>query len=353
MTIPPRQRYYVQSGLAFVVALLGGLFAVLLYPQFSESWMFMASYLALSAALTSAYLFALRWLYNFNAPARIVWFVLRGTVFDPLASLFVLAFILAIMFFGKSGDSVDGSYIFALYILLWFLDLVLVGRHFSDLRPFVRGQSASVPWPHHDGGQNCPEALLFHPPPDYIGEVISAGSLLRAGEDFPPLRGRLLLALWTAGLSCLLCVAILVSSGEASFSQLPFVLPLYAIIGALASVFMLYRKRICSYVGNLGAVQYRIDVEGDVDEWSVIFSDFQRLRTSGSHEFHNGQYLHTSETRCFETSDGGKKEYYFHWNSPEITRASPDLIPDVQAMFWQKIESIWANRETDAGYSLP
>lgn len=344
----PKYRYFFHTCFAFVVAMIGGIYAVRLYSRFDGGWALLLSYLALTTVLSAAYLWSLRRLYSFTAPAKIQWFIVRATAVDPIASLFILAFIFAILRAGSSSNPNDSEYLMVLYFLIWFLDLVLVGRHFTDLRPFVRGQNVDVPWPHHDGKQNNPEAVFFRSPPEWLGEVISAGSSLRTGEEPPTMRDRVILAIWSGGLGCLLCVVILFATGQGPFLQLVFVLPLYAILGAIASIILLYRKRVCSYVGTLGAVQFRIDAEGDTDEWSVTFNDFQRLMTDSSHEFFNGQYLHTNETRSFENADGSvKKEFNFHWNDTEVTRASRDILPDVQAMFWQKIESVWANREDE------
>lgn len=347
-TIITYRRLFLQSGSAFVVVLVSGIVAVRCYPAEGLNWTFALCYLAFNALLVFAYLCLLRRLYGFTAPARFQWFIVRATLVDPMASIFVMALILALLMAGSGSNPRDADYLFVLFALLWFLDLVLVGRHFTDLRPFVRGESVAVPWPHHDGQGNCPEAVFFRLPPDWLGEVISAGSSLRDGEGLPPLRGTLLLASWSGVLGCLLCVLLLLASGLRPLPQLQFMLPLYFLSGALAAVIQLFRQRICSYVGGLGAVQYKLDAEGTVEEWGVLFSDFQKLKAGSCNYYANGIYNGTTENRSFENAAGSvKKEFSYNWNNPAITRAAPDILPDVQRAFWHKIETVWANREDE------
>lgn len=340
----PRLRYYSHIGLAAVPALVCGIFAVRLFSGSDAGWINLLYYLLLSTPLVVGYFWALRRLYGFATYPRIQWFMVRCVLVDVMYCL-VLALFLAAMF--NPSEIADFC---AMYHVIWFVDLVLIGRYFTDLRPFEREQSDRVPWPHHDGKQNCPEAVFFKATPDGIGEIVSAGSSIRAGEEMPELRRIMLLALWGALLACLLSATIVFVSESHDFRVFPFMVPVYFIVGGSAAVILLVRKRICSFVGTLGAVQYRqIDADGECDEWSVLYGDFQHLKTGTSHEYFNGQYLHSSETRRFETADGSlKNEFCFHWDDSEVTRASRDVLPDVRAMFWQKIESIWAMRGDQA-----
>ncbi|NVO00942.1 MAG: hypothetical protein HXX17_16630, partial [Geobacteraceae bacterium] len=339
---------FLQTCLAFIVALASGVVAVRFYPSDGLNWTFAICYLSFNALLVTAYLLALRRLYSFTNAPRLQWFIVRGTIVDPIAATFVMALLLALFMAGSGSNPRDADYLFVFYPLLWFLDLVLVGHHFTDLRPFIRGESAAVPWPYYDGKANCPEAVFFRMPPEWLGEVVSAGSSFRGGEELPPLRGALLLAFWGGALGCLLCVSLLYASGIRDFPQLVFVLPIYGMIGSIAAAIQLFRQRICSYVGTLGAVQFKLEADGALEVWSVLFSDFQHLKRATDHYYKTGLYNGTSETRRFENADGSvTKEYSFNWNNPVITRAAPDVLPDVQHAFWNKIETVWANRELE------
>lgn len=330
---------YIITGLAFIAALPLGILAIRLPAGINSIYI----YCAASTAISWLLLLSLRHLLQFQKPPKHGWFVVRGGIVDP-----VICMLVAFPFINGNV-----SLCMAFHVAR-FAAFVLLARHYADLRPFSRGNSEAVPWPYHDGKPNCPDAVFFHSPPEWLGEVISAGSSLRRGDEIPPFRGLLMLGGWIALLVCLLALAILFAAQDSSLANLPFYLAVFVIL-AVSTIMpaLLVRRRICSYVGINGAVEYRQALDGSSETWEARFGDFAHLKrdTTIYHRGfagHRGAYIEHSETRCFENADGSIKHYYsFNWTDPDKT-GTEGTLPDVRAAFWNKIEAVWAMRETGA-----
>ncbi len=327
---------FIITGLSFLAALPLGILAIRLPSGFNSTYL----YFAVSTTVSWLFLFTLRRLLAFDAPPKHGWFVARGGLVDPFICLLV-AFPFA------EGMT---SFCMAFHVAR-FAAFVLLARHYADLRPFVRRASADALWPYHDGKANAPDAVFFRSAPEWLGDVISAGSSLRRGEELPPFRVMLVLAWWIVFMVCLLSLAILFSSPAPHLPNLPFYLAIFAILALFFIMLsLLLRKRICSYVGVNGAVEFSQTLDGSIETWEARFDDFTHLKR-GTTVYHRGfagyrgAYIEQSETRCFENADGSVKNFYsFNWMDSDKTGTSGTL-PDVRAAFWNKIEAVWAMHE--------
>ena len=330
---------YIITGLAFLAALPLGVLAIRLPAGINSIYI----YCAASTAISWLFLFLLRRFLQFHKPPKHGWFAVRGGLVDP-----VICMLVAFPF-------IDGNVSLCMaFHVARFAAFVLLARHYADLRPFSRGNSDRIPWPYHDGKPNCPDAVFFHLPPEWLGEAISAGSSLRRGDELPPLPVLAMLGGWLALLVCLISLSIRYAALDAPPRNLPFYLAVFVILSIFAIFsFLLLRRRICSYVGINGAVEYRQDLDGSIETWEVRFDEFRHLKqtTTVYHRGfagYRGAYIEHSETRCFENEDGSvKHDYSFNWMDPEKS-GTYGVLPDVRAAFWSRIESVWAMRETGA-----
>jgi hypothetical protein len=151
---------------------------------------------------------------------------------------------------------------------------------------------------------------------------------------------------WIAAQACLLAQAILSSIRLPYLANIQFYFIYFVLLTVIPGmIILLVRRRTCSYVGTAGAVQYDMAFDRTVEEWSIRFADCRTLKKSTVNSYRNGIYVTTTETRCFETADGGEQLFSYNWDNPEkISCFIPGVMPDVRATFWQKIESLWAMR---------
>lgn len=327
---------FIISGLAFLAALPLGILAIRLPGGFSSIYL----YAAVSVLVSWLYLYSLRRLLGFDLPPKHGWFIVRGGLVDPVACVLI-----AIPFAGGTNGTIV-TFCMAFHVTR-LAAFVLLARHYINLRPFVRGNNPAAPWPHHDGRTNGADSSFFRTPPEWLGDVLTAASSLRHGDEVPPGKVILALILWGAALICLLSLAILHAS-HTHLSNLPAYLAPYAIFGTFPTLlFLLYRKRICSYVGTNGAIEYQMELDGSVAAWEARYADYRHLKRDTTVYYRGfagfrSAYIDHCETRCFESADGSVKHYYsFQWQDPSKTGTDGSL-PDIRATFWDRIESVWA-----------
>ncbi len=338
---------YIATTLACAAALLLGILAIRL-P--GESFTSVCIYFAASTVITYLFFWVLRRTLTFSTPVKHGWFVIRGGLIDPITCLMITA-PLAFTLFSNAGDSFI-VLLCMLYHLLRFAAFVLLARHYIDLRPFVRGESSAVPWPHHDGSANAPDAVFFRSPPDWLGEIVSGGSSLRWGDELPPRSAIITLAALATLLVCLLSQAILFAAHEPPYvKNLPVYLMVFSLfITPSIMLILLVRKRVCSFVGANGVVDYKMEFDGSVESWEVRFDEYQHLKKHTTVNYRGfagieGAYIGHSESRSFENSDGSVQQVFnYNWEDPASTRTEGTL-PDVRATFWKKIEAVWAMME--------
>lgn len=324
------KRFLLHTSAACCTVLTGGVVAKLLFTANLSAIALLDAYLFITPFLIAGYLYTIIGIYRCPRPEDFFKLILESSLLTPMCAVFILFFFLLLL----PGRLCE------LYCLLWFLVLIRFGRRLADLRPFRRAYSDETPWIHHDGGLNSPDALFFRKPPEWIGEVISAGSSLRRGDELPTQCTVLLLTLWSSGLAFALFGIMAQFPGYRggaglSLAELPFLLAVSLVVGILATLIMLFRLRVCSYVGTLGAVEYRLDRMGAVQVWAVRYDDYQTLKVVSKHHTWLAVYDGSRGYRRFESADGTTgKDYSFAWNAVHRAEAQPE----VQFHFWCRIE---------------
>jgi hypothetical protein len=155
---------------------------------------------------------------------------------------------------------------------------------------------------HHNGDPLPLGLAFFAPPPDEIGEVVTAHSTLQAGKRPKSLVSRLLLAL---GLGSLVAVGV---------SYLDTTTPLWSILAflAVAGLTMLLTRfsHHVSYVGKEGVARaWCLGSPRRIKKTEVfLFRDADELRTGQTRQYTNGVYTGTSYTFTW-TDAGGRKRY--------------------------------------------
>ncbi|MDD2500487.1 MAG: hypothetical protein PHN92_06675 [Geobacter sp.] len=334
---------FIITGLAFLATLPLGILAIRLPSDFVSVYI----YLAVSTLVSWLFLHFLRRTLRFQPPPRHGWFVVRGGLVDPLVCLAV-------------------AFPFVEYIVAFCMALhlarvaafVLLARHYCDLRPFVRGESEDTPYSYHDGKPNAVDAVFFRSPPTWLGELLSAGSSLRRGDEIPPRRVLIALSGWIAILILLLSQAILFASATQHLPNLPFYLAIFIMLALpVIMLMLLIRRRICSYVGSNGAVEFRQRLDGSIETWEARFDDYTHLKKGTDVYYrgfagYRGAYIEQCETRCFENSDGSVIfGYTCNWQDPTKI-GTEGALPDVRMAFWHRIEAVWALRKNKEGVGV-
>src|SRR5688572_19812358 len=157
----------------------------------------------------------------------------------------------------------------------------------------------------HSGQPIPPDADFFLAPPPELGELFSAYTSLRQGEEPRPFASRFFIGS-TVGIVIIAAAYGLlymmnngrVRSEEWVWSALP------AAIALLAVLYVTRFKATCSYVGAEGVVRYRLansrETAPKVD--GFMFRDAAELRTSQTRNYTNGIYTGTT--------------YEFNWTNP-------------------------------------
>lgn len=328
---------FIITGLACLTTLPLGILAIRLPSGFASACI----YLAVSTLASWLFLYFLRHALHFLPPPKHGWFVVRGGLVDPLICMAV-------------------AFPFAEYIVAFCMAFhvariaafVLLARHYCDLRPFVRGEATGNPYTYHDGKPNAVDVVFFRSPPTWLGELLSAGSSLRKGDEIPPRHILIALSGWITTLVCLLSQAILFASATQHLPNLPLYLAIFVILALpVIMLMLLIRKRICSYVGSKGAVEFRQHLDGSIETWELLFDDYAHLKQDTTVYYrgfadYQGAYIEQCETRYLENSDGSiKLGYTCNWQDPAKI-GTEGTLPDVRMAFWHKIEAVWAVQKT-------
>ncbi|MCC6419914.1 MAG: hypothetical protein IT429_16895, partial [Gemmataceae bacterium] len=158
------------------------------------------------------------------------------------------------------------------------------------------GDQPPAPLTDHGNGPIPPDADFFVPPPREIGELLSAYTSMRQGDEPWPVGARAAWSVLAAAVGVLLGVLIDVVGRVRNPAILVFWPLLFASIGVLIVLLATRFKRACSYVGREGVARFACAGRRDTltrDE-VFLFRDALELRTSQTRHYTNGVYQGTN-----------------------------------------------------------
>lgn len=186
----------------------------------------------------------------------------------------------------------------------------------ADNIPFKAPSRVWLPPPtvtEHTGEPLSPKYDFFASPPDEIGEIRSAYSSLKKGEQFNTLRARLrgvaVVAAFGVAVAIGLELAARVLTSLAEETHLPRAF-WAAVPGAALGVLLwrLTRSRgLCNYVGSTGCAEIVGSASGDklIKRRIVQFQDAGGLMASVSRHFQRTEYRYTEYSFRWYPRDGG------------------------------------------------
>lgn len=165
----------------------------------------------------------------------------------------------------------------------------------------------------HTGEPLSPQFDFFASPPDEIGEIRSAYSSLKKGEQFNTLRARLrgvaVVAAFGVAVAIGLELAAHVLTSLAQETHLPRAF--WAAVPGAAFGMLLWRltrsRGLCNYVGSTGCAEIVGSASGDklIKRRIVQFQDAEGLVASVSRHFQRTEYTYTEYSFRWYPRDGG------------------------------------------------
>jgi hypothetical protein len=206
----------------------------------------------------------------------------------------------------------------------------------DDLELIAEGWTPGPEVLNHDGSPLLPDREFFAPPPEEIGQVVTASSTLKAGKRPMGMVNRILLAGFVSSLAA---VALNLLHVETAFQVL-------AGLVVFPIVFWLTRfRQTLRYVGNHGVAILTTKSRTDrIDRTQLfLFANAAELRTGQTRQYVNGVYSGTNYQ--FTWTDAAGKKAFKLSGSYRAEKKPPK--PKDPFHFAESAEVAWSNHLLD------